>query len=59
MLQGDASNPDGGGATAAEIGAAGGNVGLADGSVAWRKIQQMKIYRASQQWGDNGCWAMW
>jgi hypothetical protein len=23
------------------------------------KIKQMKTYRGSQQWGDNGCWAMW
>jgi len=59
ILQTDASNPNAGGATAAEIGSAGGNVGLIDGSVAWRKIKQMNIYRASQQWGDNGCWAMW
>jgi prepilin-type N-terminal cleavage/methylation domain-containing protein len=59
MLQGNASNPDAGGATSADIGAAGGNVGLVDGSVSWRKIKQMNIYRGSQQWGDNGCWAMW
>ena len=39
--------------------AAGGNVGLVDGSVAWRKINQMNIYRGSQQWDANGCWAMW
>jgi prepilin-type N-terminal cleavage/methylation domain-containing protein len=56
-LQTDAANP--GGATAAEIGAVGGNVALVDGSVSWRKISQMHIYRGSQQWGDNGCWAMW
>ena len=48
-----------GGATSAEIGAAGGNIGLVDGSVSWRKVSQMKIYRGSQQWGDSGCWAMW
>jgi prepilin-type N-terminal cleavage/methylation domain-containing protein len=48
-----------GGASSAEIGAAGGNVGLVDGSVSWRKINQMKVYRGSQQWGDSGCWAMW
>ena len=59
MAQGDASNPDASGATSAEIGAAGGNVGLMDGSVTWRKIKQMNIYRGSQLWGDNGCWAMW
>jgi prepilin-type N-terminal cleavage/methylation domain-containing protein len=48
-----------GGATSADIGAVGGNVGLVDGSVSWRRIQQMNIYRASQQWGNDGCWAMW
>jgi prepilin-type N-terminal cleavage/methylation domain-containing protein len=47
------------GASSAEIGAAGGNVGLVDGSVSWRKINLMHIYRGSQQWGNNGCWAMW
>ena len=60
ILEGlDASNPNSMGATAAEIGAVGGNLGYLDGSVAWKKIQQMQIYRASQQWGDMGCWAMW
>jgi hypothetical protein len=58
-LQTDASNPDAAGATSAQIGAAGGNVGLVDGSVSWRNIKQMNIYRGSQQWGENGCWAMW
>ena len=59
-LQGlDASNPNASGATAAEIGAAGGNVGLLDGSVSWKSIKKMRIYRASQQWGAMGCWAMW
>ena len=47
------------GASSAAIGAAGGNVGLLDGSVQWRGIRQMQTYRGSQQWGDAGCWAMW
>jgi prepilin-type N-terminal cleavage/methylation domain-containing protein len=55
----EASNPAAGGASSAEIGAMGGNVGLLDGSVSWRNIDQMKVYRASQRWGDDGCWAMW
>ena len=55
----DASNPDAAGASSAAIGAVGGNVGLLDGSVSWKNIKQMDIYRGSQQWGDNGCWAMW
>jgi prepilin-type N-terminal cleavage/methylation domain-containing protein len=50
---------EGGGATSAEIGAVGGNVGLVDGSVSWRRTKQMSIYRGSQQWDNNGCWAMW
>jgi len=56
---GPALKTEDGGATSAEIGAAGGNIGLVDGSVSWRKVSQMKIYRGSQQWGDSGCWAMW
>jgi len=32
---------------------------LLDGSVEWRNVRQMRIYRGSQRWGDNGCWAMW
>lgn len=54
----DASN-QGLGFSSADIGAAGGNVGLLDGSVSWKKIQNMRIYCGSQQWGDNGCIAMW
>jgi len=27
--------------------------------VAWRKIQHMRVYAGSQQWGVTGCWAMW
>ena len=55
----NAANPNVAGATPAAIGAVGGNVGLLDGSVSWKSISQMRIYRGSQQWGDNGCWAMW
>jgi prepilin-type N-terminal cleavage/methylation domain-containing protein len=45
--------------TSADIGAAGGNVGLLDGSVSWRRIDKMQIYRGSQQWDNDGCIAMW
>ena len=55
----NAANPNVSGANPAAIGAVGGNVGLLDGSVSWKNISQMRIYRGSQQWGDNGCWAMW
>ena len=47
------------GRSSADVGAAGGNIGLLDGSVSWKKIQQMQIYCGSQQWGDAGCIAMW
>jgi len=53
------SNADASGASSADIGGAGGNVGLLDGSVAWKNVIQMRIYRGSQQWGDSGCRAMW
>ena len=55
----DPSNRGARGASSLAVGAAGGNVGLLDGSVSWKKIGQMQIYRGSQQWGDDGCWAMW
>ena len=55
----DPTNPSAGGLRSDEIGAAGGNVGLLDGSISWKPISQMRIYRGSQQWGDSGCWAMW
>ena len=45
--------------SSALIGAAGGNVALLDGSVAWRKIGQMHIYQGSLGMGDRGCIAMW
>jgi hypothetical protein len=52
-----ASSPGGG--SSAEIGATGGNVGLLDGSVQWKSIKKMEVYRGSQQWDNDGCWAMW
>lgn len=55
----DPSNSSFDGASSAAAGATGGNVGLLDGSVAWKKIQQMQIYRGSQLWDNDGCWAMW
>jgi prepilin-type N-terminal cleavage/methylation domain-containing protein len=55
----DASNEGSRGVSAAALGAMGGNLGFLDGSVSWKKIGQMEIYRGSQQWGDSGCWAMW
>jgi prepilin-type processing-associated H-X9-DG protein len=55
----DASNPNAAGATSADIGATGGNIGYLDGSVAWKKTKLMLTYRASQLWDNMGCWAMW
>ena len=55
----DASNPNARGARPDALGAMGGNIALLDGSVSWKPVSQMRVYRASQQWGDSGCWAMW
>lgn len=60
ILEGiDPSNTSAGGASSAAIGAAGGNVGLLDGSVSWKKAREMETYRGSQMWDNDGCWAMW
>jgi prepilin-type N-terminal cleavage/methylation domain-containing protein len=59
LSSGDYSNPDANGASSAAMGAVGGNLGLLDGSVSWKPISQMRIYRGSQKWGNDGCWAMW
>jgi hypothetical protein len=56
---GDYSNGNKRGDPPAAIGAAGGNVGLLDGSVSWKSISQMQPYRGSQMWDDDGCYAMW
>jgi prepilin-type N-terminal cleavage/methylation domain-containing protein len=45
--------------TPVHLGARGGNVGLLDGSVAWKDIGQMRLYRASQLWGEAGSFGMW
>ena len=52
-------NPRAGEQTPYEIGAKGGNVGLLDGSVAWKEIRQMRIYRSSQMWGQEGAFGLW
>jgi prepilin-type N-terminal cleavage/methylation domain-containing protein len=56
---GDFSNTDANGAASADLGATGGNIGSMDGSVAWRAIKLMKLRHGSQQYGPDGCWAMW
>jgi len=55
----DPANKGATGASSAAMGASGGNVGLLDGSVEWRNIKKMEIYRGSQLWDEDGCWAMW
>jgi len=42
--------------TCVDIGARGGNVGRVDGSVTWKGIREMKIYRASQKYDTYGMW---
>ena len=41
------------------IGAQGGNVGLLDGSVAWKDIKRLRNYRGSQLWDADGCFGLW
>ena len=55
----DFSNRSAGGASSVAIGAVGGNTALLNGSVQWRKVRSMNVYRGSQQHGSVGCWAMW
>lgn len=42
-----------------ELGAQGGNIARLDGSVEWRPISNMKIYRGSGLWDGDGCQGMW
>src|SRR5579872_1532460 len=51
------ANPQG--ASSRDIGAAGGNIGLLDGSVNWKNIGEMSLHRGSRLWDDAGCYAMW
>ncbi len=56
---GDFSNVNANGASSGDLGATGGNIGGLDGAVTWRAIKKMKLRRGSQQYGPDGCWAMW
>ena len=49
------------GRTSVEIGATGGNLGYLDGSVSWKPVSKMRIYRGSQNmaYGNDGCTALW
>jgi prepilin-type N-terminal cleavage/methylation domain-containing protein len=42
-----------------QIGAVGGHVGCLDGSVSWKHIRDMKIYRGSRLWDETGCFTTW
>jgi len=42
-----------------DIGAQGGNVGFLDGSARWKRIEEMRAYRASQLWGADGAFGYW
>src|SRR5262245_45482749 len=41
------------------IGAQGGNVGLLDGSVGWKDVKRMRVFRTSQIWAEDGSWGLW
>jgi prepilin-type N-terminal cleavage/methylation domain-containing protein len=56
---GDFSNVGANGAASESLGAMGGNIGTLDGAVTWRAIKKMKLRHGSQQYGPDGCWAMW
>ena len=45
--------------TPVEIGAKGGKVGLLDGSARWKRIEEMRVYRASQAWELDGAFGYW
>ncbi len=47
------------GAPSEAIGAVGGHVGRLDGSISWKHIRDMQIYRGSRRWDESGCYAVW
>lgn len=55
----DFANGSARGATSEDLGAKGGHVGLADGSVNWKPIGKMQVYRGSRKWDVSGCIAAW
>jgi prepilin-type N-terminal cleavage/methylation domain-containing protein len=59
LQAGDYANIDANGASSADMGATGGNMGFLDTSVTWKNARKMQIYRGSQAWDNDGCWAMW
>jgi prepilin-type N-terminal cleavage/methylation domain-containing protein len=45
--------------TPKEVGGEGGNIGKLDGSVSWKGISTMRLYRSSQLWEDSGSFGFW
>jgi prepilin-type N-terminal cleavage/methylation domain-containing protein len=45
--------------TSREIGGQGGNIGRLDGSTAWKRMNDMQLYRSSQMWEDSGSFGFW
>jgi type II secretory pathway pseudopilin PulG len=59
MQSRDFGNSAADGATSETIGAVGGNVGMLDGSVQWKRIKDMRVYRGSRLWEEAGCISSW
>jgi prepilin-type N-terminal cleavage/methylation domain-containing protein len=59
MESGDSRNKSVRGIPSKDIGAAGGNLGNLDGSVKWKSIDDMKVYKASRFHEERGCFAAW
>ena len=60
ILEGrDSTNTSREGASSEQIGAVGGHVGCLDGSVSWKHMKDMKIYRGSRLWDESGCFTAW
>jgi prepilin-type N-terminal cleavage/methylation domain-containing protein len=55
--QGDATNPDSGGIESQLLGAVGGNVGSLDGSVIWKRIENMREHQLSPN--ENELFGVW
>ena len=53
---GDSKNKTQGGVHPKELGAAGGNIGLLDGSVEWKRMEKMKVRKTSRK---DGCFSAW
>ena len=59
LESGHSGNISAEGAPSEQIGAVGGHVGYLDGSASWKHIKDMKIYRGSRRWDEDGCFTTW